>query len=274
MKIARVFPVKTNYCPTDKDCYFDCPDMFTPKDYDEIHISVTFTWDIPKASRIQCGWGWLYPPEKIRLGGVAIDGESDKPFMAGMYLKKGITITSRGCPNNCKFCMVRRGLIEFDEFPEGNIIQDNNILACSDRHWQLVMSMLRKQKAIMFKGGLEKYRITSKVVEDLRSLRIKELWLSCDLPNQINALKKAVKKLQKVGFTRGHLHCYVLIGDDIQENENRLREIWNIGCMPFAQLYQPIKKIDYSREWKRFARAWSKPAIIRSRSNHDWLKWN
>jgi len=273
MRIARVFPSKTNMCPTDSDAYFGEP--FFPKfmpEYDEIHISCQFIWDIKRAKYLKEAWGIYF--KKVKLGGVAIDGESNLPFQKGMYLKKGITITSRGCPNNCNFCMVGRGLIEFDEFPEGNIIQDNNILACSDHHWQLVMTMLKKQKAIKFKGGLEKSRITPKIAENLRGLKTTELWLSCDQPNAIKPLQKAVKILKKVGFTQNHLHCYVLIGKDINEEELRLREVWNMGCMPFAQLYRDKDdSIKYSWAFKRFARAWSKPAIIRSRARHNWIKW-
>lgn len=261
MKIARVFPTKTSMQPNDCDCYFNIPDLFTPH-YDEIHISVTFTWDIEKAKI----WAefWKYHG-KIKLGGVAIDGESDQPFKAGIYLRKGITITSRGCPNKCSFCMVRRGLIEFDNFPEGNIIQDNNILACSDKHWRLVLSMLKKQKAIEFKGGLEKNRITAKIAEDLRGLRIKTLWLACDTPNAIEPLRKVTEILKKAGFTRNHLYCFVLIGKDKQEEENRLREVYNIGAMPFAQLYRNKNNdVEYSREYKRFARRWARPAIYKN----------
>lgn len=272
MKIARVFPTKTSMCPNDTDVYFDVPFFpeFMPK-YDEVHISCQFTWDIYKARRLANDWK---NHGLVKIGGVAIDGETEKPFTAGMYLKKGITITSRGCPNNCGFCYVRRGLIEFDDFPEGNIIQDNNILACSDHHWRLVVSMLKKQKGIMFKGGLESQRITQKVAEDLRSLRIAELWLACDYPAALKPLRKAVEILKSVGFTQNHLHCFALIGKNIDEEEMRLQEIWNIGCMPFAQLYRNKENsLKYPWAFKRFARTWSKPAIIRTRAKHNWPKW-
>lgn len=124
------------------------------------------------------------------------------------------------------------------------------------------MDMLKKQKAIEFKGGLEKYRITPRVAEDLRSLRIRSLWLACDQPNGIEPLRKAVGILQKVGFKRDQLYCFVLIGDNARENIHRLKEVWRMGCMPFAQLFKPG---EYSKSWKRFARCWSRPAIIRSR---------
>lgn len=260
-KIARVFPTKTNMSPTDPDAYFGLPMMFMPT-YDEIHISVAFTWDIPRAKYLASNWRKY---GKVIIGGPAIDGESEQPFKAGMYLKPGVTITSRGCPNKCSFCMVGQGLIEFEQFPEGNILQDNNVLACSKQHIRKVFAMLTKQKQIEFKGGLEKYRITSEIAEQLRGLRIKSLWLACDQPEGIKPLKKAVTILQQAGFKQDHIYCYVLIGKNMQEEEQRLREIWNIGCKPFAQLYRDTQdSIKYSKEWKQFVRKWSRPAISRA----------
>jgi hypothetical protein len=190
MKIARVFPTKTSFSPTDEDCYFDAPDLFTPI-YDKVFISVSFTWDRERAGKL-CD-AWQSHARAIYIGGPAVEGESDKPFQAGVYLKKGITITSRGCPNHCSFCQVRQGeLIEFDDFPEGNIVQDNNLLACSGRHLELVWSMLKKQKGIEMKGGLEASRTTPKIAEVLRGLRIKTLWLACDYHNAIKPLQLPV----------------------------------------------------------------------------------
>ena len=250
-------------CPTDPDAYFDSPDLFTPK-YDEVHISVTFTWAIKRALWLKKEWKRVC--KNIKVGGVAINGEPIGGFKAGIYLKKGVTITSRGCPNRCPFCLINQNLIEFDDFPEGNIVQDNNILACSRNHIKKVFTMLKTQKQICFKGGLEAHRITPQLAEELRSLKIAELWLACDYPNAIKPLKKAVNILQKTGFTQSHLHCFVLIGKDIQEEEERLREVYKIGCMPFAQLYRDLKnEIKYSKEWKQFQRRWTRPAIIRSR---------
>ena len=263
MKVARVFPTKTSMSPNDKDAYFAEPDLFTPV-YDEVHVSVTFTWDIQYAKKLATAWKEY---GRVKIGGMAIDGESDKPFRAGIYLKHGVTITSRGCPNHCDFCMVRKGeLIEFDDFHEGNIVQDNNLLACSDRHLDLVWQMLKKQKGIELKGGLESSRITPKIAEALRGLRIKSLWLACDYSGAEKPLQKAADILQRAGFTRNHLFCYVLCGQNMSEEEKRLRMVFKTGCVPFAQLYRNQKdSIKYSKEWKQFARAWSRPAIIKAK---------
>jgi hypothetical protein len=129
--------------------------------------------------------------------------------------------------------------------------------------------MLKKQRAIEFKGGLEKYRITEKIAEDLRGLKIKTLWLACDQPGGIKALRKAVKILHRAGFTQNHIYCFVLIGDDLIENESRLREVYKIGAMPFAQLFRnKDNSISYSKEFKQFARKWSRPAIIKTVMGH------
>lgn len=251
--------------PVDQDAYFTPPKLNTPS-YDEVHISCQFTWDIQKAQDLSTQWR---RHGKVKLGGVAIDGESDQPFKAGMYLKSGVTITSRGCPNKCSFCMVRKGLIEFDDFPAGNIIQDNNVLACSKKHWGKVMTMLQDQRRIEFKGGLDKYLITPAIAKDLRSLSILRLWLACDQTAGIEPLRKAAEILHSVGFTRNHLYCYVLIGNNARENIHRLREVWKSGVTPFAQLFKNVdNSIQYPKSWKRFARRWSKAPITRSRMSY------
>lgn len=225
MKIARVFPTKTSMTPTDSNCYFGSPTFpyLLPK-YDEVHISVVFTWDIEKAFKLQDEWGVC--SDNVKIGGPAFNDQGET-FNRGVYLKQGITITSRGCPHNCDFCFVpkREGKPRELKIKAGNIIQDNNILACSGSHLAKVFRMLRFMKAIEFKGGLESRRITPQIAEEIRSLRIKTLWLACDSESALKPLKKAVEILKGVGFTRNHLYCYALsFGKDIQKDEKILEE--------------------------------------------------
>jgi hypothetical protein len=43
------------------------------------------------------------------------------------------------------------------------------------------------------------------------------------------------------------------------------KKFFNIGAMPFAQLYKDKNgKPNYSKEWKDFARIWSRPAIYKT----------
>jgi hypothetical protein len=263
MRIARVFTRKTSFSPTDQDCYFDIPGLFTPQ-YDEVHISCTFTWDKEWALKLVKAWEGYAPI--VKAGGPAFESPAGE-FISGMYLRKGVTITSRGCPNNCSYCLVpkREGKLRELEVRPGNIIQDNNFLACSCQHQDKVFAMLQTQRQIEFKGGLEAARITPDIADRLRGLHIKTLWLACDHKNAIPEFKRAVGILYRAGFTRNHIYCYVLIGGDMRENEGRLMTVYEAGAMPFAQLYQPADRyIEYSQEWKRFARTWSRPAAYKA----------
>jgi radical SAM superfamily enzyme YgiQ (UPF0313 family) len=247
--------------PLDKDAYFSYPKLNTPK-YDEVHISVTFTWDVEKAKFLADQWKFY---GKVRLGGCAFD-DPGNIFVPGMYLKLGVTITSRGCPNNCPFCFVpkREGKIRELPIMPGNIIQDNNLLATSIKHRRAVFNMLKKQKHIDFAGGFESLRLTDEIVEELRGLNIYQIWLAYDQPNAERPLQEAVNKLSKY-FPRDKIRCYTLIGfgdDTIEKAEDRLYRAYEIGTLPFAMLYQPK---EYSKDWHRFKRKWQRPAIIKSR---------
>jgi hypothetical protein len=127
--------------------------------------------------------------------------------------------------------------------------------------------MLRSQKkAAVFSGGIEADRITPKFAEKLRGVRIHSLFLACDTDGAIKPLRKAI---QTLGLDQNKLYCYVLIGrETIEQATARLEAVYEAGCIPFAQLFQPADHwINYSREWKQLARSWSRPAIIKTMHN-------
>ena len=103
-KIARVFITKTSMTPEDDMAFIDCPPpLLALPEMDEIHISVTFTWDMQRAEWLEKQWRAVGVP--VKMGGPAFNKPGGE-FEPGMYLKKGMVLTSRGCPNNCWFCAV------------------------------------------------------------------------------------------------------------------------------------------------------------------------
>ncbi|MFH1633706.1 MAG: hypothetical protein ABIG63_06795, partial [Chloroflexota bacterium] len=122
--MIRVFPRRTSYTPTDELVFIGDPPLWRPPEM-PVHVSVTFTWDIPEAERLAAAWKMYY--RDVTIGGPAIDGEGNS-FVPGVYVKSGVTFTSRGCPNHCPWCLVNRPLELLPIMP-GRIIQDNNILA-------------------------------------------------------------------------------------------------------------------------------------------------
>jgi len=259
--MIRVFPVRTSYTPTDDLAFVGDPPLWRPPEM-PVHVSVTFTWDITEGERLAEAWGLYY--SDVQLGGPAIDGEG-RDFIPGVYVKPGVTFTSRGCPNRCPWCLVR-GPLQLLPIMPGYIVQDNNILATGREHMGQVFAMLKQQRrAAIFSGGLDSRLVDDWVAEQFRELRIKSVFLAADTDAALEPLREAVERLAFLG--REKLRCYVLIGKgNIDKNEARLRAVWDIGCMPFAQLYQPPqqKRITYSRAWHGLARTWSRPATMRT----------
>ena len=263
MKIIRVFPQRTSYTPDDDMVFIgDPPGLIIPP-HDEIHVSCTFSWDIDRCEILRFQWE-AHTDKPVKVGGPAFGGSPCDTYTPGQYVKKGIVFTSRGCKNSCWHCIVPDNEGELLELPicEGNIIQDNNFLQCSREHKDRVFEMLKTQKRIQFKGGLQSDLIDNHFMDNIRNLSIDELWLACDTDSALPAFQRATEKLKKAGYTREHIHCYALIGDDMDANERRLQEIYRAGAMPFAQLYQPCigGRFLYSKQWKRFQRQWCRPA--------------
>lgn len=265
MSILRVFPRRTSYTPDDPLVRIGRPEAFDVGiDVDEIHISVPFTWDMDEAEQLAEEWEGV-ARKPVKIGGPAYNSPAFD-FVPGMYVRKGIVFTSRGCNNNCPWCGVRKIEGKLRELPvcEGNVIQDNNFLQCSRQHKDKVFDMLRTQHGICFRGGLEPDLIDDHFISNIQSLRIAELWLACDTDAALPTFKKVCAKLKAAGFPRWKIRCYSLIGHDMEKEEIRNREIYNAGAVPFSQLEMDFTRVkkEYSHEWKSFQRTWQRPAAI------------
>ena len=266
MKTARVFPSKTRMTPVGPDIYYGPPPMDALlTEYDRVEISVTFTWDLDAARRLKDAWTPYC--HQVEIGGPALD-DPGAEFVAGRYVRPGVAVTSRGCPNRCGFCFAwqREGKIRELGIQPGNNIIDNNLLACQPDHIDRVFAMLKGQRAVEFTGGLEAGRVTDDIVERLRGLRIESIWLAYDSPSREGPLVKALKKLTPY-FTREQLRCYVLAGFDDQDSvskaRSRLHRAWELGTIPMVMLYQGKEWRDYPPAWMLLQHNWTRPANIK-----------
>ena len=259
--IARVFLKQTSVTPDDALAFIGEPPLIVPK-VDEVHISVIFTWDMSKAQELQKLWQRVAP---VKIGGPAT-GLPSGEFIPGMYLKKGSTITSRGCINHCWFCSVWKREPKLIELPikDGWIVFDDNLLACSEKHIREVFAMLKRQPhKAQFKGGLEAKLLQDWHVELLRDLNPATMFFAYDTPDDKEPLERAAKMLNPY-FSRNKLFCYVLIGwegDTFEAATERLEFVKSLGICPFAMLYRDQEgKTEAS--WRKFQRSWCRPAII------------
>lgn len=263
MRIARVFPRRTRATPTDELAYVGLPHLYT--EADEVHISVTFTYDLRVAENLEMEWKHVAP---VKIGGPAT-GMAGGDFEPGRYLRDGYVITSRGCPNRCWFCSVWKRDGDIRELPirDGWNVLDDNILACSDEHIKSVFAMLSRQKReAEFTGGLEAARLLPWHVDALLKLRPKQMFFAYDGPEDREPLHAAADMLFAGGFSlRAHtLRAYVLIGyprDKFDAAETRLRDCIGMGFLPMAMLYRD-KDGHTEKEWRKFQRLWARPAIV------------
>jgi hypothetical protein len=264
--LARVFPRRTRATPDDPMAFTEPPGLFPPTAA-AVHVSVAFTYDLPRAEWLAKQWERIAP---VTIGGPAT-GQPGGDFTPGLYLKLGYTITSRGCPNRCWFCSVwKREGRAMRELPirDGWNVQDDNLLACSESHVRAVFAMLAKQKhRAEFTGGLEAARLLDWHVDLLAELKPRpSLFCAYDTADDYEPLRLAGRKLFAAGFTReSHdLRCYVLIGwpqDTMVAAENRLRQSWLAGFLPMAMLWRNDRG-DRLPEWRTFQRHWARPASI------------
>lgn len=271
MKIIRVFPQRTSMTPDDSDVRINCgPDMFD--EADEVHISVTFKYDIPKAEQLFRKWNHVAP---AKIGGPAYDDRGDI-FNPGMYIKQGNVITHRGCLNSCWFCDVwKREGQEIRLLPicNGWNLLDNNIFACPIDHQEKVYTMLFNQKKrARFTGGLEAARFTNYQAAWLKMLNPEYVYFAYDEPKDYEPLVSAARICKEFELFKGHsIGCYVLIGypkDTFEDAERRLWQVVNLGIMPQAMLYNKgwdIKDENLRKQWKRFQREWANKVIVGSK---------
>jgi len=277
--IVRAFPRRTTATPDDALAFTTPP----PKDLSkingiekvsEVHISVAFSYDMPKAEQLAESWAEI--GLSVKMGGPAFN-MSGGDFVPGMYLKKGYVITSRGCNNSCWFCSVpsREGGLRELPITEGHIVLDDNLLGCSENHIRAVFDMLKKQtEKPVFTGGLEAKLLKPWHVDLLREVKTKRFYCAYDTKDDYEPLVNAGKLLRDGGITQKSqtARCYVLIGypgDTFEKAEKRLRDSWQAGFLPFAMQYRN-EQGEVLPDWAKFQRLWARPHIVYSKLKENF----
>jgi hypothetical protein len=150
----------------------------------------------------------------------------------------------------------------------GWIINDSNVLACSENHIRAVFDMLSRQpKRPVFSGGLDSRLLTEWHVDLLRETRTERAYFAYDCKEDLEPLIHAGRLLRKGGIkdSSGHkLKCYVLIGypgDTMTNAEKRLLDTWRARFYPYSMLYHD-EKGETDLDWQRFQRTWLRPQIV------------
>lgn len=222
----------------------------------QVFVSVPFTWYLPIARRL-CDWNkqaGLY----VRAGGPGVDlmphylsdvadevGGEMYPLPLSRH-NPDATFTTRGCIRDCSFCAVPKIEGQFRELTDwipAPIICDNNLLAASKAHFDLVINKLKVFKGVDFNQGLDARLLNAHHIERLQELRLPKLRFAFDHISMEAKVMDAINRVLKAGFAHRRLGCYVMFGfkDSPDDALYRAEAIKGKGIKPFLQRYQPIE---------------------------------
>lgn len=172
---------------------------------------------------------------------------------------------TRGCIRNCPWCIVPKkegGLQEVDDIEriaagrKSVVLLDNNFLAADE---EFVREQLEKAARLGlrldFNQGLDARLVrfwNAKLLARCRWMRF--IRFSCDTMEVLHEVRAAVEVIRGAGY-RGEFFCYMLVQDDLEDAEYRLRELVKLKVTPFAQPYRDFSgKAETTKAQRDFAR--------------------
>ena len=260
-------------------------DILEWREGETTYISIVFSWHLPQAKRRILNP--CFGEKRFVVGGPAVKLNPD--YLAdiaeigddipGMLQRHNplATRTSEGCIRKCKFCAVPRiegPLRELKDWPLLPIICDNNLLACSRKHFNAVIDGLKQLDWCDFNQGLDARLLTCHHADRLAELKNPKIRLAWDNTKNESEFMGAFEKLRAVGIAKKNIQCYVLMGymDTPEDALYRLSTIKALGIMPNPMRFQPLdsekKNIYVGRNWThkeliRYQRYWSNLRYLR-----------
>lgn len=182
--------------------------------------------------------------------------------------ESSILFTSRGCPNNCSFCAVKKiepsmkvyNISLADFIYQGHkklIIQDNNILS-EKNHWNNIYSQLLDLNIkVDFNQGLDAEYIDFETACQISSLKISAVRLAYDDINDRPRLENAIHNLKLAGVRPKNIMVYTLFNfnDTPDSFLDRFKDLleWGVVCYPMK--FEPINNLQknsfVSSKWSK-----------------------
>lgn len=142
---------------------------------------------------------------------------------------------TRGCPNNCRWCVVpkKEGNIRpyrtwkdiIRQDTDKLILMDNNILSCEYGISQLE-SMIGCGYRIDLNQGMDARLVNDRVAYILSQLQwIRFIRFSCDQKAQIKPVIQTIELLGKYGVKPYRIFVYLLVTQDIQDTAERVEAL-------------------------------------------------
>jgi len=254
-------------------------------DDDTAYISVVFTWLLPEAYPLAVSY--QRQGFRVKAGGPAVGlmpwylaqvAEVNGDIEALPRHNPEATFTSRGCIRNCPPCAVpwiEGPLTELPHFEPNRVVCDNNILACSKKHFDRVIDSLMPVHGIDFNQGLDARLFELPHLDRFRDLDLAVIRFAWDDVQLETIVINAVRSLINAGFPRSKLRVYVLINynDTPDDATYRCNTLKQLGIFPNVQRYQPlttlVKDSYISPNWTapildKFVRYWNRQIYFKN----------
>ena len=163
---------------------------------------------------------------------------------------KAYGFLTRGCCNNCSFCIVSKKegvcshkVADLSEWWNGQkeiILLDANILACKKRE-DLLQQLIDSKAKVDFTQGLDARFITPKIAEKLKQIKTKTFHFAFDfMKNEKQILKGLKTYIDIVNPNKRQGSVYVLVNFDttFEEDFYRIKKIQELGLAADVRIYR------------------------------------
>lgn len=157
---------------------------------------------------------------------------------------------TRGCPNNCGFCIVceKEGrksykVANLDEWWNGQkniVLCDPNLLACRE-HMDLLGQLAQSKAWVDFNQGLDARMLTKDNIEALNRVKIKRIHFAWDLMERSNAILNGLDLYTKYGkikdMSRREVYVLTNFNTTLDEDLYRIYTLKSRGYDPYVMIY-------------------------------------
>lgn len=180
--------------------------------------------------------------------------------------KKFFGFLTRGCPNNCGFCLVTQHegicshkVADLSEWWQGQkeiILLDANILACKDRK-ELLQQLIDSGAKVDFTQGLDARFITTEIAEMLKQIKTKMWHFAFDFMKNEKQIIKGLRTFVDIVHPNDrNAIVYMLTNYDttFEQDYYRVQMIRDVGLSPDVRVYRKnsLPKRHITRDLQRW----------------------